>query len=489
MRREQTGAYRDQFEYLADCFELIRRRGDSYNIRTDALETERMACYTEQSGFESERSHLLEIYRGIEGEVARKEAEVSRRKLETEALGIRFPLDAFVERFRLREEETQILLVLLYNESVGRSHARFTTGNEILNLLFPKPVGALKASRFLDVGATLLQEGLVRSISDDDGSNFLRAAYEVTEKTLHEVLGVRDRNSIRESQNASFTSSSAWTGPFRAIAPRISLDRVVLAPAIRERIEDVLWQAEHGGELFREWGLDRVVEKGKGTIILLSGPPGTGKTMTAEAMASHLGRPLFVADYAELESKWIGETEKNIVAVFAAAAEAGAVLLLDEADAVLASRVEGGHYNDRAYNRQVSILLTEIENYEGLCILTTNREVTLDEGLARRIAATFEFSIPEEAERLRIWKSLLPDRVPLAKDVDLNELARRFPMAGGHIKNAVLAAARKAARRDGRNAHVKQQDLMEAAEAERHSFRPCSRPIGFGESSSAVSYS
>src|SRR4029079_1829561 len=76
------------------------------------------------------------------------------------------------------------------------------------------------------------------------------------------------------------------------------------------------------------WGLDRVLEKGKGTVVLFAGAPGTGKTMTAEAMAHRLGRPLHIADYAELESKWIGETEKNIVEIFRAAREAGAVLLL-----------------------------------------------------------------------------------------------------------------------------------------------------------------
>ncbi len=488
MRRESTQAYRDQFEYLADCFDLVRKRGDAYNIRTEALETERMALYSERNGFDSDRSQLLEIYRGIEGEVDRKLGQIQARRHDTEELGARFPLDQFAERYRLHPEEVDILLVLLYNESVGRSHARFTSGNEILNLLFPNPVSALKASRFLDVGATLLQEGLIRSISDDDGSNFLRAAYEVTEKTLHEVLGVRDRSSIRDPQHVSRTSSSPLDSPYRVVAPRIRLEQVVLSPAIRRRLEEVLWQADEGRTLFAEWGLDEVVEKGKGTVVLLSGPPGTGKTMTAEAVAERLGRPLYIADYAQLESKWIGETEKNIVSVFRSAAEADAVLLLDEVDAILAARMDGGHYNERAYNRQVSILLGELEAFEGTCILTTNRKVSLDEGLARRIAGVFEFEIPGPAERIRIWERLVPARMPLAGDVNLEELARCWPMAGGHIKNAVLGAVRKAAVRDGRRAHVTQRDLMEAAAAEQDSFRPCSRPIGFGDSP-AVSYS
>ncbi len=489
MRRERTEAYRDQFEYLADCFEVVRKRGDAYNIRTEALESERMASYSERSGYESQRSQLLEIFHGIEAEIERAEGRLVRRKQASEAAGTVFPLDEFAVRHRLEPEEVRILLVLLYNESVGRTHARFTTGNEILNLLFPNPVSALKASRFLGVGATLLDQGLIRSTSDDDGSNFLRAAYEVSEKTLHEVLGVGHRSSLRDPQQDSRTLSSSLDGPCRAVAPRIHLDQVVLPPRIRRGVEEALWQAEHGPALFHEWGLDEVVEKGKGTIVLFSGPPGTGKTMTAEAMAGHLGRPLLIADYAQLESKWIGETEKNIVSVFRQAAGDNAVLLLDEADAVLAARLDGGHYNDRAYNRQVSILLTELEAFEGMCILTTNRQVTLDDGLARRIAASFEFEIPEAAERLRIWRSLVPERMPLAGDVDLEDLSRRFAMAGGHIKNAVLTAVRKAGVRDGRRARVTQRDLVEAAAAEQDSFRPCPRPIGFGGDAPAAGYS
>jgi hypothetical protein len=482
VRRDRGQAYRDQFEYLADCFDLVRRRADAFNLRSEAQETERLVSYSERTGFASERSHLLEIYRGLEAEIAAKSDEVQRRKALTLRRGTRFPLDQLVEAHQLREEEVDILLVLLYNESRSRSHARFTAGQDILNLLYPDSVDALKASRFLNGGATLLAKGLIRSFSDDDhAANFLRAAYQVTEKTLHEVLGVTDRPLISDQQPVASASCAPLDLPYRVVAPQVSIEQVVLPPLVRRGVEEILWQAQEGAALYREWGLDRVLEKGKGTVVLFTGPPGTGKTMTAEAMAAHLGRVLYIADYAQVESKWIGETEKNIVSIFRAASRAGAVLLLDEADAVLSARVDGGQFNDRAYNRQVSILLTELEAFDGLCILTTNRQIALDEGLARRISASFTFNVPGPAERLRIWQALLPGGVPLAEDIDLNVLAQRYPLAGGHIKNAILTAVRKAALRDGRNARLRQEDLGEAAAGERRGFRPGGRPMGFGE--------
>ena len=482
MRSDTALAYRDQFEYFADCFEWIRRRSDAYSIRAEALDAERMVSYTERSGSVPERSQFLDIYRSVMEEASDLAEKIRIRKADTVELGVRFPFDRFVEQYDLGPEEEQILLLGLYNEARGHGRVRHTGGHEILNVLFPDPVEALKASRFLDVGATLLSRGLMRVNSDHDHlTNFLRAAYEVTEKTLRVVLGVTERPVSVEEQPGLQSMRDTQDTSYRIVAPQVSLEHVVLPPGIRRGIEEVLWQAKEGRAVYEAWGLDRVLDQGKGTVVLFAGPPGTGKTMTAEAMAHTLGRPLYIADYAQLESKWIGETEKNIVEIFRAAHENKAVLLLDEADAILSSRMDGGLYNDRAYNRQVCILLNQLETFDGLCILTTNRMVTLDEGLARRVSGVFQFNVPGPSERLRIWQSLIPGRLPLAKDVDLRVLAHRYPLAGGHIKNAIRTAARRAAIRDGEHVCIRQEDLGEAAAGERRSFRPGARPIGFGE--------
>jgi hypothetical protein len=477
MRRESITLYGDQFEFLADCFELIRLKSDAYTLRTEAMETERMSRYTDRHGNASERNHLLEIYHDLERSIAAKEEQIQKRKKDSEKSGLRLSFDTFSATNRLNRDEMRILLVLLYNESTGRNQSRITTGNDILNLLYPNPVEALKASIFLTPGSSLLNQGLVRCLSDEENSNFLRSTYEVTEKTLREVLGVRGRATVGEF--CAGQTDAVPEGPYRLIEPGFDLDRVVLDASARSSLDDLIWQFNDGQILFNQWELGRLLEKGKGVVVLFSGLPGTGKTMTAEAMAGTLGTKLLIADYSQLESKWIGETEKNIVSVFRVASESKAVLLLDEADAILAGRLDGGHYNDRAYNRQVSLLLQELEHFEGLCILTTNREMSLDEGLARRISTSINFGIPGADERQKIWRSLISPRVPLAADVDFLELAARYPLCGGHIKNIVLTALRGAARRAGVSARVTQDDFVRAAEKEKSGFRPVNRPIGF----------
>jgi hypothetical protein len=477
MRREASTLYGDQFEFLADCFELIRLKSDAYTLRTEAMETERMSRYTDRHGSLTERNHLLEIYHDLERSISSKEEQIQKRKKDSEKSGVRFSFDTFATANRLNRDEMRILLVLLYNESAGRNQSRITTGNDILNLLYPNSVEALKASIYLSPGSNLLSLGLVRCLAEEENTNFLRSTYEVTEKTLREVLGVRGRTTVGEYSAGQL--DAVPEGPYRLAEPRFSLDRVVLDASARSALDDLIWQFKDGQILFKEWELGRLLEKGHGVVVLFSGLPGTGKTMTAEAMAGTLGTKLLLADYSQLESKWIGETEKNIVSVFRVAAETGAVLLLDEADAILAGRLDGGHYNDRAYNRQVSLLLQELEHFEGLCILTTNRETSLDEGLARRISTSINFGVPGPEERQKIWRSLISPRVPLAGDVDFTVLAARYALCGGHIKNIVVTALRTAARREGAAARVTQDDFIRAADREKAGFRPTSRPIGF----------
>jgi SpoVK/Ycf46/Vps4 family AAA+-type ATPase len=189
-------------------------------------------------------------------------------------------------------------------------------------------------------------------------------------------------------------------------------------------------------------------------VILLSGPPGTGKTFAAEAIAGELERPLLRACLPELLSKWMGETEQRLAGLFAAARKKKAVLLLDEVDGLLASRGSGQHHDDRLVN----LLLMELESTKGFVILTTNRGEVLDEALARRVTVHLVLERPARAERIEIWMRFLPKKAPYAGNLNLEELAD-LPLSGAEIRKACQEAARRVASRPPEARQIRQQDL------------------------------
>src|SRR5262249_19581595 len=152
--------------------------------------------------------------------------------------------------------------------------------------------------------------------------------------------------------------------------------------------------------------------------------PGTGKTLAAEVIAGALGRLLWRVDLAQLVSKYIGETEKNIDRVFRAAATADVVLFFDEADALFGRRGEVKDAQDRYANQEVSYLLQQMEEFEGVAILATNLARNMDEAFLRRLQFVVDFPIPSEYERRRIWQVIFPGEMPLGDSVDPAALGR-----------------------------------------------------------------
>ena len=246
------------------------------------------------------------------------------------------------------------------------------------------------------------------------------------------------------------------------VQPRYTMQDLVLADSTREGLLDALAEIRHKRLMYRRWGLRKVVKRTKGLSMLFAGPPGTGKTMAAEAISSELGRPLHVVNYAQLENMWVGETEKNIEAVFTNAADQGAVLFFDEADAVFHRRGAGA---PPWTNRDVNVLLNRLENHPGIVILATNLARALDRALDRRIDVAVEFPVPGPELRLEILRRIVPKQAPLAADVDLQALARKYALTGGSILNVVRQAMRTSLRR-GKRHRITMDDFVRAADRE-----------------------
>jgi SpoVK/Ycf46/Vps4 family AAA+-type ATPase len=232
-----------------------------------------------------------------------------------------------------------------------------------------------------------------------------------------------------------------------SVVSRRTFEDVILPPATRRALDTALAQVTQHDLIFNRWGLGERHPTGLALAFNFAGPPGTGKTICAEAIAHSLGRPLLLVRYAELESLWMGETPKNVAAIFRAARNERAVLLFDEADAIAMRRstsVDSGI--QRESNTIVSVLLQELESYNGVVIFATNLAANFDPAFERRIRTHVLFEMPGEAERAQIWRvQLHPSRTPLAGDVDFQDLARRYEVSGGDIRNAVLKAALAAA--------------------------------------------
>ncbi len=236
-----------------------------------------------------------------------------------------------------------------------------------------------------------------------------------------------------------------------AFEPRRSFDDVIVPASTRLALDYALTQIEKHDLIFQQWGLGERHATGRGLAFNFAGPPGTGKTICAEAIAHALGKKLMVVRYSEVESMWAGETGKNVTAMFRSASEQDAVLFFDEADAIASRRFSSVTQGfQREANTVVNVLLKELEDFDGVVIFATNLAANFDPAFERRIRTHILFALPGPNERAQIWKVQLHARkTPLAEDVDFDALAEKYPVAGGDIKNAVLKAAQIATTEPG----------------------------------------
>jgi len=242
-----------------------------------------------------------------------------------------------------------------------------------------------------------------------------------------------------------------------------SWDDLVLPEDQTMAIVELLARIRSRRRVYEDWGFAGKLGKGLGVTALFSGPPGTGKTMCAGLIAKDLGTEIYQVDLGKIVSKWIGETEKNLAALFDAAEAGHAVLLFDEADSFFGKRTAVTSSNDRYANQETNFLLQRIETFAGICILTTNHDPAIDEAFRRRLAVHVRFPLPDTDEREKLWRALIPERAPVEADLDLAGLAKKFVMGGGNIRNAVLRAAFLAA---DANEAIGNRHLRQAAQLE-----------------------
>lgn len=249
----------------------------------------------------------------------------------------------------------------------------------------------------------------------------------------------------------------------KRISPRLGWQDLVLPEMQQAQLQGAIQRLVLQHTVLDEWQFLHNRRGAKGVRLLFSGAPGTGKTLSAEVLAHALQVDLLIVDLAAVVSKWIGETEKNLAKVFSFAEQSQALLFFDEADAIFGKRTEVSDSHDRYANLETAYLLTRLEAYEGMAILATNFRNNIDAAFIRRLDYIIDFREPNKTDRERLWRCHVPDRAPLSDNVDFAHLAALFPMVGGEIRNAAVAAAYFAAQQQQ---SIQQDHFISAIRAE-----------------------
>jgi SpoVK/Ycf46/Vps4 family AAA+-type ATPase len=249
--------------------------------------------------------------------------------------------------------------------------------------------------------------------------------------------------------------------------PLRSMCDLVVPAAVRHRIDLALNQVDNHQFLYHHWNLKKIDPYRTGTALNFYGPSGTGKSLAAEAIAHHRGQPLIDVSYAEIESKYVGDTPKNIEACFRQAAAANAVLVFNEADSILGSRLSNvTQSSDHSVNVSRAVMLSQLDEFGGLVVFTTNFPRNYDAAFVRRILVHVRFDLPDEATRRALWETLIPVEIPRDEPLDIAMLAASSEgLAGGDIVNAVKAAATLAVSRSGADQVLRTGDVLAEIEA------------------------
>lgn len=224
--------------------------------------------------------------------------------------------------------------------------------------------------------------------------------------------------------------------------PKYKLEDVILSEAVKKEIERIVSYLKYHNKIFNEWNLQSVI-KHHNLSVNLYGESGTGKTMTAHAIAKMLNKKIVIVNYAEIESKYVGETSKNLVNLFEFAKENDAVILFDEADALLSRRVTAMHSaTDVSVNQTRNTLLKILDDYDGIIFFTTNFIQNFDSAFIRRIFGHVKFELPNKETRYSLWNHYLLDTIPCDdRKTIIENISEVEGVTGADVSTSVLKAA------------------------------------------------
>ncbi len=366
----------------------------------------------------------------------------------------------FIDTHDLGTDERKIVALALAAQIAPQMLDIFMTANELYNKPYSE-FGGLSGNThhgFLPTVQTALF-----LLCGDDRERYIEALrlFEPSGKLYKkDILDTQD-NSPTPIHNRLLLSRSAMKSilygeeldheynpsfPASLLETNYEWESLVLPPYTMEHLRELDMWLRHSDTLLGEWEMERFIKHGYKALFY--GSSGTGKTLTASLLGKRFGRKVYRVDLSQVVSKYIGETEKNLENIFRTAERRDWILFFDEADSLFGKRTSVSSSNDKYANQETAYLLQRVEEYEGLVILATNLKDNFDEAFLRRFQSIIYFPLPDESERLRLWRQGFSPRADIS-GLDLPELAKEYELTGANIINIIRTASLMAIDRGG----------------------------------------
>ncbi|EJF07879.1 AAA+ family ATPase [Thiovulum sp. ES] len=418
--------YSDNYEYLVDKFTKLE-------------------LFLKRDGLKTIRERAFEIDKKIESRIAKTE--------------IKFGLENILERYKIDFDEEIIILAILSEEfKYFQTEQKLKELHNLAELISLTPLEKLKNQstifkRLVEDSEIFKIEKQVEYVYEEKETGEKDTVYYIglANGILEEIkTGKKAEPENEEEKKRTLLKDIVEEDEqFELVVPEKGLDEVTLSKDTRKVLDTVVKQLdENVVKRLQEWGVQKE-GKGISARIIFHGVPGTGKTLTATALAKELGKELLHFDSSKIVSMYVGESEKNVRGIFDSykniVEKTGLqpVLFLNEADQFLTGRstdLGGNSSISQMYNQMQNIFLEQIENFEGVLIATTNILENIDKAFSRRFNYKVEFKLPNEEERIEIWKHHLPKNAPFEKKFQVEELAK-YKLSGGQIDLVVKNTA------------------------------------------------
>lgn len=392
---------------------------------------------------------------------------------------IDIPAQNLIKECHLSKKEEIIFFALLKEEYYG-GDGYYRDMNNLINLVSSDEYERIQNRALLDEKGTLVEKGLLDFGEMLNPFGGIVRTFFIPEEVLRKLI----KSPKKRSSKISLATALIEQEIFELIEPRVGLDEIVLPESTRSMLESILKQVDPAIiKRLQEWG---IIHKGKGVQakILFYGAAGTGKTLSAQGIAKALKKPILSFDCSKILSMYVGESEKNVRKIFdsykelAAKSKTAPVLLLDEADQFLSSRIHSLSGAEKMHNQMQNIFLEQIERFSGVLIATTNLVESMDSAFSRRFDYKIEFKRPDVGMRERLWEKFLPKNAQYdTPESTLTKQLAQYDLSGAQIELVVKNTAYKVAAKDAPIFHAK--DFITAITREISGGFDGSKSVGF----------